>query len=152
MNLNPRRDLNELKGKIPVIIRYMKEGSEVVDIFFSDLTHLKLLHYDDCCERVQLVDVAGDPKDLIGRALAICEETTSVSESGTVTWYKFVTMEGSVTLRWLGQSNGFYSESVDVEIETLDNLTCLSDEELVEWDRVQEQIESPSGRCSWVEA
>lgn len=79
-------------------------------------------HSQDCCEDVSIEDVIGDLNDLAGSPLLQAEEVSSENEpkpqncndSHTWTFYKFASIKGSVTVRWLGQSNGYYSESVDL--------------------------------------
>jgi hypothetical protein len=66
--------------------------------------------------------------DLVGTPLLLVEEVSNYEpenvvcsdpdwyESETWTYYRFRTMKGSVDIRWYGTSNGYYSESVDIEI------------------------------------
>lgn len=85
----------------------------------------RFLHYQDCCENVCIEDIAGELSDLVGSPLLQAEEVDNQEDPplpegedcGTWTFYKFATMQGSVTVRWLGTSNGYYSEGVNYEEE-----------------------------------
>ena len=83
-------------------------------------------HQQDCCERVDINDIVGDLEDLVGEPLLLAEEVEGETpvdfnerdhESVTWTFYKFATRKGYVDVRWLGESNGYYSEGVDLFVE-----------------------------------
>lgn len=78
-------------------------------------------HFQDGYENVYIEDIAGSLDDLVGTPLLQAEEVEGetlepVDYSSSVTWtfYKFATIYGSVTVRWYGTSNGYYSERVDM--------------------------------------
>jgi len=81
-------------------------------------------HQQDCCETVRINDIVGDLQDLVGEPLLVAEEVQGATEpdeehyeSYTYTFYKFATRKGYVDVRWLGESNGYYSESVELFVE-----------------------------------
>lgn len=92
--------------------------SEGTFIFFHD---------QDCCESVRIESVVGDLQDLIGEPLLLAEEANGETPAGytfeyepesyTWTFYKFATRKGYVDVRWLGESNGYYGERVDLGFE-----------------------------------
>ena len=97
------------------------EGGDTVEVLFhlSDGRIMRMFHSYDCCETVYLADVIGDLNDLLGSPVfmaevAMQEGDSDESDSSTWTFYKFATSKGYVTLRWLGLSNGFYGETVEV--------------------------------------
>lgn len=109
----------DLKGVTLTEIKNL--DNEVVEFHTSDGRIGKLYHEQDCGESVTLQEVVGDLDDLLGAPLLEAEEVAGETGEGgeygedswTWTFYKLATIKGSVTLRWLGTSNGFYSEAVD---------------------------------------
>jgi hypothetical protein len=95
-------------------------GEEMIFIAEDGATH-RFHHYQDCCESVDINDICGDLSDLVGSPIVQAEAVEGDSgrtddyDSCTWTFYKFATVKGSVTVRWLGQSNGYYSESVSYD-------------------------------------
>jgi hypothetical protein len=91
---------------------------------------ITMYHEQDCCEDVELYDIDGDLDDLLDSPIVMSEAVENDANEGkdeddndyyydsaTWTFYKFGTNKGSVTLRWLGVSNGYYSESVNLSVE-----------------------------------
>ncbi len=115
-----------LKNKILTDIVVSKEDEEVI-FTTKDNKKYKMYHYSDCCEDVYIDDICGDIKDLLNTPVLLAEVVTNVDEnpvgfkipeyqeSFTWTFYKLSTIKGSVTFRWYGESNGYYSEDVDFE-------------------------------------
>lgn len=91
-------------------------------IFENEKEKVVFYHYQECCEDVCIEDICGELIDLENSPIIQAEEATNQdsAEYGSSTWtfYKFATVKGYVTVRWLGQSNGYYSESVDMEVHT----------------------------------
>lgn len=87
-------------------------------------------HMQDCCEHVWLEEVIGDLNDLVGSPLLVAESRSSGEDAGVSpparlgeydydsfwawTFIELATNKGSVTLRWFGSSNGYYSVGVDL--------------------------------------
>lgn len=117
-------DLKELVGRR--LVRCEKIGDDVIQFEVDDGSLYALWHRQGCCERVTIDDIAGDLSDLVGSPITLAEEVTSDSapppkgeyvDSYTWTFYRFATVKGYVNIRWYGESNGYYSESVNFDKE-----------------------------------
>ena len=105
-------------NQIPINITGAEGEDEMVFTFASGDT-FRLYHNQDCCEHVSIADICGSLLDLIGAPILLAERvsehpaSTDNDESQTWTFYRFTTMRGHVSIRWVGTSNGYYSEGVD---------------------------------------
>lgn len=119
---------NELLGKTITKIEGCEKGHDEIIFYLSSGEKYKMFHDRDCCESVLVEDVCGDIEDVLNSEITQAEEVTSKEnpkdvnmdnegwgESFTWTFYKLGTGKGSITIRWYGSSNGYYSESVDFE-------------------------------------
>lgn len=119
-------EFEELKGKTFTAIR--NTGEELSFVCDTGIAYIQY-HSQDCCESVSIEEIIGDLDDLIGSPILLAEEVSYVgetpegvtnpeyAESYTWTFYKLATIKGSVTIRWFGSSNGYYSESVNLRKE-----------------------------------
>ena len=131
-----RARVSELLGKTLLSIE-VDDKKESILFKCLDGSQYLMCHDQHCCESVTIEDINGDLQDLIKTPLLKVEEVVSNEktkeqlakeakkkeeqgdnyydwiDSFTWTFYKFATIKGYVTIRWYGESNGYYSESVD---------------------------------------
>lgn len=119
----------EIKDLVGKTLTEIKNNGDELIFIVDDGTEYKMYHKQDCCESVSIEDINGDLEDLIGNPILLAEEvsnyepvseedkqkTKEANEWGSCTWtfYKLATIKGYVDIRWFGQSNGYYSESVN---------------------------------------
>lgn len=120
--------IEDMVGRTFVSVEGMETGSECVKFTDTKGNTFMFYHESDCCESVDINDIVGDPADLVGVPMLKAEEVSNAEEglskekleeaayceSHTWTFYKFATRKGYVDLRWLGASNGYYSENVSM--------------------------------------
>jgi hypothetical protein len=109
---------NEMVGQ--TFTSVVRNGDEIW--FENDKVRYVFYHSQDCCETVYIDDIIGDLEDLENLPLLIAREDTNIEDPGTCTaesytwtFYTLATFKGYVTIRFLGESNGYYSESVSVK-------------------------------------
>lgn len=114
---NSRMDISVLQGKTLTDI-FVSEIKNRISFLAEDGQMFVMMHEQDCCEQVEIEDICGDLSDLIGTPIILAELITSNDSKGrdceSCTWsfYKLRTVKGDVTIRWWGESNGYYSEEV----------------------------------------
>lgn len=123
MSYGDERNIGVLIGKtITEIVGGV--GSEEISFACSDGTKYRMVYHQDCCASCDIEDIAGDLSDLIGSPIVDAREETNSDnpkeqeypdDSFTWTFYIIQSGKGTVTIRWYGSSNGYYSESATFE-------------------------------------
>ena len=120
-------EIEQLLGKTFTQINGLNEGSEEIIFTTNEGEQFSMHHDQDCCEEVLLESIDGDTNALIGHPILVAEESKSENitpegltterflDSFTWTFYRLATVKGHVVLRWLGTSNGYYSEKVTIK-------------------------------------
>jgi hypothetical protein len=97
------------------------KGSERIIVKTAEGRKFEMFHDHDCCESVEVEDVCGEIEELLNSPITMAESVSNNTDappdareedSWTWTFYKLGTAKGSVTIRWFGSSNGYYSERV----------------------------------------
>lgn len=115
-------NISELAGKTITSIEGLDIESDEVHFICSDGSKFLMYHEQDCCETVSIDDICGDVEYLLNTPILKAEEVSSdasdverenADESATWTFYHIHTIKGTVTIKWYGTSNGYYSEKAD---------------------------------------
>jgi hypothetical protein len=114
----------ELKGKTITSIQGINSDDEDTIITTSDGTIFTLLHQQSCCEHVRVYGSVGNIDDVINVEVIDAEDTNpmdnpnapdyKIYDSATWTQFRIVTNKGTFEIWWLGESNGYYGETVSV--------------------------------------
>jgi len=119
-------DISQMVGRAAKKINVLvdAQGSSELEFIFEDGMKVLFHHEYQCCESVFIESIVGRLCDLIGEPLVVAEEVSNeVNEDSDLelesrwTFYKFDTIRGGVTIRWVGESNGYYSTEVNITAE-----------------------------------
>lgn len=113
MEVNNLEILNKTLKSIEI-----NKSNDSILFTVNDETKYLMYHQQDCCENVYIESITGDIQDLINSPLLMAQEIISTEDKETCnhytyTFYNFATLKGYVTIRWVGNSNGYYSETVN---------------------------------------
>lgn len=161
----------KFKALVGKTITKYKIGDDLV-FTTDDGAEYNLAGDEDCCNDVSLHDVAGDFDDMLHTPILLAEETENVDlpaldtfeESHTWTFYTLRTKNGTVTIRFYGSSNGYYSEGAsltqtkpatkDILLPALRDMNSMTNIELRnlvmahhQLDLIRDPKNIPGGKC-----
>lgn len=120
MGYSDRIGIESLVGEV---LTHIDDGGDVIMLTTKSGRIIRIHHDQDCCESVSIEDTKGNWHDLIGKVIIEASEDVQKQgdpppeypDSWTRTTLTFKVDGATVISRWIGESNGYYSESVDIE-------------------------------------
>lgn len=125
MSYSDRDDFFTLKGKTITKIEFGNESVDITTLTDKIQNQYSLYHEQDCCESVSLYRVIGNIADVLNAPITLAEEDAHSNDPDwyteksdwrdSFTWSVFVleTTRGRVEFWFLGESNGYYGETVN---------------------------------------
>lgn len=109
-----------VKGKTILEVVGLKKQEESVVLKLHDNSELEFYHEQNCCENVWLEDFEFSGTRIVGATILdiiLVSEKQEDNDWGSKTWtfYKVQTNKGELFMRWCGESNGYYSEDIDIK-------------------------------------
>ena len=127
------KDVKEALKNGLIRVDGLHKDSEEIIFYGKSGFAVRFYHEQNCCENVSVESI--DNEEDIYTDTDFCQivESTNTNEddgnsdiSYTWTFYLIKTDKGYSTIRWYGESNGYYSESVQYEIYQHDLCKCSS--------------------------
>jgi hypothetical protein len=112
-------EFSDLVGEVLDAVDIDREENHILLTTRSGRKFL-VYHEQDCCETVAISGQDGSFDKLIGKPIveardfAVDTTEEGIDDSQTTTTLVFRVDDQTVISRWIGDSNGYYSESVDI--------------------------------------
>ncbi len=107
----------ELIGRM---VQEVIRADDEILFFMADGSVYRLYHEQSCCEMVHIEDITGDVGHLsrfrLVQAECSYQKGDDIENSETWSFFRFGTIRGSITVRFYGSSNGYYSESANLYV------------------------------------
>ncbi len=121
-----RKPFRVLTGHTLEWVTGLEKGSDCIRFLTTEGKRFRLRYIPDCCATADIEDIAGGTEeDLVGQTVVWAETLDSQHEADappghdtdSCTWSFYVirTQDTTITIRWYGESNGYYSESATFE-------------------------------------
>jgi hypothetical protein len=111
-------DIKKIVGETLAYVDVDPEGDHILLTTVSG-RQFSIFHRQDCCESVRIQGLDGEWSELFGKVIQEAkheeEDLQETYESGTLTALTFKVDGATVVSRWIGESNGYYSECVNVD-------------------------------------